>query len=67
MTKRHKHLIFYRMLLVIGIPTVYFACISFTGFITNKSSEIDYPINGRNEIRKLQTLILDIYLFKKYK
>ncbi|XP_053595755.1 sodium/potassium/calcium exchanger 3-like [Microplitis demolitor] len=51
MTKRHKHLIFYRMLLVIGIPTVYFACISFTGFITNKSSEIDYPINGRNEIR----------------
>ncbi|CAG5080932.1 Similar to SLC24A5: Sodium/potassium/calcium exchanger 5 (Homo sapiens) [Cotesia congregata] len=51
MTKRHKHLIFYRMLLVIGIPTVYFACISLSGFFKVKSTELDPEIFGKNEIR----------------
>ncbi|KAG8038240.1 hypothetical protein G9C98_006567 [Cotesia typhae] len=51
MTKRHKHLIFYRMLLVIGIHTIYFTCISLSGFFKVKSTEFDPEVFDRNEIR----------------
>ncbi|XP_034947098.1 sodium/potassium/calcium exchanger 3-like [Chelonus insularis] len=50
MTKRHKHMIYYRMLLVIAIPLVYFLCTNLTGVFT-KDSRIDSGIDNKNAIR----------------
>ncbi|XP_015116117.1 sodium/potassium/calcium exchanger 4 [Diachasma alloeum] len=54
MARRHRHMIGYRILLVIAIPTMYFLCISLAGLFTNEP-ETDHASN-RIRVRKLMQI-----------